>query len=268
MGKSIKVFIVEGESREKRLVSELTATFFSSDSIQIITLPAKQNLYMLYSLWEKDDFETDIIELLVDIIPEARDNLAGIDRWRVDEIYLFFDYDIHHNNYSTNRKDADDEKILLDMLNAFDNETENGKLYISYPMVEALYDYKRDMCEAYSNCYIYIDEVSDYKRLSGTDNPNSSRRLDYERWKEILNVFFLRVQCLFDMGEITFDDYRNSVTATAIYEKERWLKNNSNQVFVLSAFPEFILDYFKEDFWNSNVRLKRLRYNDCSKTYQ
>ena len=30
------------------------------------------------------------------------------------------------------------------MLNKFDNETENGKLYISYPMVEALKHIKKD----------------------------------------------------------------------------------------------------------------------------
>ena len=36
---------------------------------------------------------------------------------------------------------ADDSKIK-EMLQFFDNETENGMLYISYPMVEAIRHYK------------------------------------------------------------------------------------------------------------------------------
>ena len=29
------------------------------------------------------------------------------------------------------------------------------------------------------------------------------------------------------------------------------ITDEKKQVFVLSAFPEFILDYFREDFWNA-----------------
>lgn len=31
------------------------------------------------------------------------------------------------------------ENVIEEMLNVFSNETENGKMYISYPMVEAIY---------------------------------------------------------------------------------------------------------------------------------
>ena len=50
-----------------------------------------------------------------------------------------------------------------------------------------------------------------------------------------------------------------------IYKKEQELVDEKKQVFVLSAFPEFILDYFREDFWNANVKLKKLQYDECPK---
>ena len=58
------------------------------------------------------------------------------------EVYLLFDYDTHQTNLG--RKD--DVDAVAQMLESFDNETENGKLYISYPMVEALRDYKPGIC--------------------------------------------------------------------------------------------------------------------------
>ena len=38
------------------------------------------------------------------------------------------------------------EDSICQMLENFDNEKENGKLHISYPMVEALRDYKPGKC--------------------------------------------------------------------------------------------------------------------------
>lgn len=55
---------------------------------------------------------------------------VDISRDEISEIYLFFDHDGH--SHLANR-----EK-LENMLQYFNNETENGKLYVSYPMVESL----------------------------------------------------------------------------------------------------------------------------------
>ena len=64
------------------------------------------------------------------------------DREDFSEGYLFFDYDGHQKNLSK----YDEKDALEQMLMSFDNETENGKLYISYPMVEALRDFEPGIC--------------------------------------------------------------------------------------------------------------------------
>ena len=49
------------------------------------------------------------------------------------QVFLFFDYDFQ------NRIGAQKVNNILDeMLDFFDDETENGKLYINYPMIESL----------------------------------------------------------------------------------------------------------------------------------
>ena len=92
MDKPIKCFIVEGEDRDYRFISGMISTFFRGKYESItVCLPAEQNIYMLYSKLKEDNFETDLIELL----REDKNNTAairaleGIERQRIDEIYLF-----------------------------------------------------------------------------------------------------------------------------------------------------------------------------------
>ena len=50
-----------------------------------------------------------------------------------------------------------------------------------------------------------------------------------------------------------------------MFEAERHLADAKSSVFVLSAFPEFLLDYFTQDFWNSHVKMRRFKFDYCDK---
>ena len=93
---------------------------------------------MLWKKLEADDFETDIIEVLRESSKELQKLLEGLSREDFSEVFLFFDYDAHQ----TNLGNADGQDALKQMLESFDNETENGKLYVSYPMVTCLITYR------------------------------------------------------------------------------------------------------------------------------
>lgn len=266
MSNPIKLFIVEGVVRDYRFVYEMSSCFFESGRFQakIINLPASQNIYMLYKLLKEDNFESDIVELLRDTVSSAQEILNGVTRQDVDEVYLMFDYDIHQNNLPKDYSQSPDD-VLFEMMNAFNDETNNGKLYLSYPMVEALYDYRVSMCESFSGCLVSIDEIADYKTIVGNRNPQAFVRFDIDRWKEVIPIFILRIKCLFELDNIDFGTYRDTVNPLSILDKETSIKNNEGRVFVLSAFPEFILDYFGENFWKSFVKLKKYNYEDCPK---
>lgn len=259
------LFIVEGEKKDYRFIEEMTNCFFKGKYLaRIINIPAKKNIYMLYNKLKEDDFETDIVELLRDESDEVKLTLKGIYRQNISQVYLFFDYDVHQNNIDR-KNNIDGDNVLKEMLDFFDNETEQGKLYISYPMVEALYDYQENMCEAFSNCFIYISESGNYKTISTLNNPRASYHFKIEEWEEILKIFPLKIKCLFNITSIDLKYYRENITPLSIFKMQEKVKNLYESIFVLSAFPEFLFDYFKENFWKSKTSLSKFKFNKCMK---
>ena len=244
---------------------EMTRIFFAKEKSEarIISLPAAQNIYMLYQKLAEDDFETDVVEILRDSVPAAKKILEGVDRQSIDEVYMFFDYDVHQNNTGHNLQTS--VEVLNTMLSFFDNETEFGKLYISYPMVEALYDYRDGACESFSSCYVDVPNVNLYKRLSGEGNPNVGIHRTIIEWKMAINAFYLRLCCLYSVDAIDPEEYRNKISPLSIFNIEKDITIKYNKIFVLSGFPEFLLDYHKPNFWHSMIHQKRRVFDSCAK---
>lgn len=93
-----KAFIVEGEVREPQIIDNISKVFFSHKNYTVITLPAGENIYMLWKKLKEDDFDTDVIEVLRESNNEIKKQLAGLSRDDFSEVYLFFDYDAHQTN--------------------------------------------------------------------------------------------------------------------------------------------------------------------------
>ena len=203
--KDYKAFIVEGEAREPQVIDNISRVFFKHGNFKIITLPAGENIYMLWKKLKADDFDTDIIEVLRESNKKIREQLKGLSRDDFSEVFLFFDYDVHQTNLGK----SDDGDVINQMLESFDNETENGKLYISYPMVEALRDFEAGKCGNGDNCFVEISDLAKYKNISSRNSLNPHFR-DYniDVWKEIIDVFSMRVSCLLGNAEvISYEQY-------------------------------------------------------------
>ena len=183
--------IVEGANREMQVLENFVKiNFKSAERYKIIYFPAEQNIYMLWKIMHRDNFETDIIEIVREYSEQARKIVSGLSRKDFSDVFLFFDYDGHQNNLE---KDKNGDKILLQMLETFDNETENGKLYISYPMVEAVRDFIPNKCNVFTNCICYLKNIVYYKKRSANGNPNIDiKSYTFQEWREIINVFAMR----------------------------------------------------------------------------
>jgi len=249
--KDYKAFIVEGEAREPLIIDNISHVFFKHANFKIITLPAGQNIYMLWKKLKEDNFDTDIIEVLREEHEELKEQLEGISRDDFSEVYLFFDYDGHQNNLDK----EDDADVLEQMLVSFDNETENGKLYISYPMVEALRDFEEGKCGKEGQCFVPIAEIGNYKFVSAERSfYQGFKDYDITVWKKLIEVFAMRLSCLADSDSvITYEQYVDTVSPAAIYRMEEE-EIQVQRVFVLSAFPEFLLDYFGVKLWRTCVK--------------
>lgn len=260
--KDYKAFIVEGEAREPLIIDNISKVFFAHGNFKIIMLPAGENIYMLWKKLKEDDFETDIIEVLRESNKEIRAQLSGLTRDDFSEVYLFFDYDVHQNNL----RESDDRNVIDQMLESFDNETENGKLYISYPMVEALRDYELGMCGNKENCFVLISNLEDYKNVSATHSCNPHfKKYDFDMWREIIDVFAMRISCLVGHADtITYEQYIEIINPREIQKLEEKV-TQKNKVFILSAFPEFLVDYFGIKLWKTCVKhtINQLAKQQC-----
>lgn len=254
--------IVEGSGREPIVINNMLETYFKRAMFKVINLPAEQNIYMLWQQLKKDDFETDIIEVLREYSKIAEKELNGLERDDFSEIYLFFDYDNHQNNLPENVNPND---VIDEMLQAFNNENDLGKLYINYPMIEALRDLEPNYCSAKTSCFYKRQLLTSYKNVTAQNNITFGQLGQYEitHWKMIIDGFAMRVSCLFEYLEVmSYEQYKQVVSPITIYNQQR---RYTSKCFVLSAIPQFIVDYFGKSIWSSHVKHKKIHPLVCNK---
>ena len=117
--------------------------------------------------------------------------------------------------------------MLWKQLKKDDFETDLGKLYVNYPMVESLRDNKPPLQEyCFRNCAIGLDEIGSYKHSVHTlQDYQDFRKLDHKKWGELMGQHNLYIR-----------------------QKEKYI--TLGKIAVINSFPLFLLEYFKEDFWN------------------
>ena len=148
---------------------------------------------------------------------------------------MFFDYDGHATN-------ASDEKIKK-MLEFFNEETEKGKLYISYPMVEA-FKHIEDF-DAFEELKVPCKKNIDYKRIVRQKGLKSLKHIinyEIDNWSELINAHLKK------MNKIVHNSYifPNDIIEQIIIFDNQLTKyiDLDKTVGVLSAFPVFLHDYY------------------------
>lgn len=190
----------------------------------------------IYSLYNKIIKDTDLdLFTLIKENPLNAELLSEIKKDEVSEIFLFFDYDGHVSGAT--------DAQLQSMIELFCEETENGKLYISYPMVEALKHLNPDT--PFANVNVQCKTKINYKGIVAQEGDISYRhfhRISEDQWKFIINEHCKKLNFLMD---------NNFTFPTQYFEQPSILKKQieehitpRNEVAVLSGFPIFILDYY------------------------
>lgn len=225
------LFVFEGEKTEEQLVNSLTKYFFNENTLVKCAFCAE--IYQLHKAISTDS-DLDTFTLLKEI-PQNMETLNEFKRDDFAEIYLFFDYDGH----STLANDIS----LQQMLELFCEETESGKLLISYPMVESL-KHLSDKID-FKLLKVNAKENIRYKKIVGSEcNPEYLHFSKYskETWKKLvenhLNKMNYIVNNQFDFPK---ENYSQSIIFKS--QREKYIDIDST-VSVLSGFPIFIFDYY------------------------
>ena len=222
------LFIFEGEKTEPQIFSSLTKYFFNEKENEQISISYCNNIYHLAKEIEENEY-LDFFELLKE---EGKVDNA-IARNNLARIYLIFDYDGHADKESSQK--------LLDMLNIFNNETEQGLLYISYPMGEALKHIKDDID------FKDVCAVSEPK-YKGLVSDNCDEKYKHLKKYTIDTWNHLVIQHCKKANYIVHNKFESPISfieQLTIFEnqKEKYI-DKEGKVAVLSAFPLMLLNHY------------------------
>lgn len=253
------LFVFEGKRREPDIFRTLEYLFFPKG--QTLVCSFGNNIYELYRQLKALDDGGDIVSILREKYRDNPESPFGPDTKSSDfsEIFLFFDYDFQNSNLSLEQMNQQ----ISEMLDFFNDETDNGMLYINYPMLEAIrytkelpdnhyFEYTvsqtschnqgfKDLAQQFS-AYGSLDFiVLDFRREP------SRRRSD----KIKLNWSLLEKQNVEKANYIcnemlSMPMNKESISQIRIFEAQlsKYI-NPKNEVSILSAFPLFNYEYFK-----------------------
>jgi hypothetical protein len=224
--------VFEGEKTEKYIFDSLKKYYLNEQPKTIVYGFHCGEIYSLYNKLKKDE-DLELFVLLKENLLSKNPELQGVFRNQVSQIYLFFDYDGHAS-------DASDVKLKA-MLGLFDNETEQGKLYISYPMTEAL----RHLKVGVDFKDIAVVSKAEYKKVS-RENCNEAfedfKNYSLEVWHYLIDKHCKKANFIVN-DKFEFPNELIGQLTILEKQKEKYIDEH-NKVAVLSAFPLFLVDYY------------------------
>ncbi len=195
----VALFIVEGEKAEPRFLGKLYKSFVGNRDSKFHVYST--NLHVLVSsLFTNGDLDEDLDLLRV---LRERDPDDEILYGRYTDVYLVFDMDPHDKGFNPER--------IRKMLNHFDDSSDNGKLFINYPMLESFRHLRSLDDEEYVERKISISDVPEYKRIVDMECLPQLKQLntyDEKIFSAIIARNLEKAGVLLDgRKEISMDDY-------------------------------------------------------------
>ncbi|MFM2269106.1 MAG: hypothetical protein RL757_2547 [Bacteroidota bacterium] len=226
------LFIFEGEKTEEQIVSNLKKVFPQIGTI--VQCAYGGEIYQLYEAIKADE-DLDTFNLIKERNIKRNRILKNYNRDNFAEIYLFFDYDGHSTI-------ADDDK-LRELLDFFNEETDKGKLYVSYPMVEAL----RHICDynTFKETTVSCKNNVRYKNVvykEARKDLENCKKYNLDTWKKVILAHLKKANFI---TNDTFELPDTLISQLFIFSKqlEKYIIKEQ-KVAVLSAFPMFLHDYY------------------------
>ena len=274
------LFIVEGERLEPKVISRIGEVYgLHCDITSICT-----NIHILYQRLKKDGGYSDVIPVLREILKTQLTSLEKFDnkerqrkicRIKKDleklersfaSVYLVFDSELHHRaNDTLAPMEVISKNIaeLKNMLEFFDNETEHGKLYVNYPMMESYRDSDDFFDNSYRDRLVSLDVLfgKGYKELV------SSRKLANLRSEQIsegqfnsltyMNVCKLNWMKNHIWEKPLYDDFMVQSRQDAILKLEYDFCRSLKSVAVLNTLLFFIIDYKGRNFFEMLTSIEK-----------
>ncbi|WP_213519889.1 hypothetical protein [Paenibacillus montaniterrae] len=228
------LLIVEGAQAEKKLMRHFYS-LYSISNIEIVSF--ETNIYVLHRHLQQFystntghiDYDAIDIVLVINEYLKLEEN-NKFNRTDFSDILLIFDFDPHDNLF--------DFKVVKELLLHFNNSTENGKLYINYPMVEAYKDIVNNF-DHFQASKVQLTDIRRYKQLVGSRSVYTDlRKIDAETGNTIIQFHLNKLENITNKQLMDEDIY------SALGELQNYTLQTEHAVFIINT----CLIYFIEEY--------------------
>lgn len=244
MSKNI-LFVVEGGRAEPRLLKRLVKVMRTFDNYEIFSY--NTNIHkMLEGMFIGDEIDTDLdfLEYLRSCRCDKKDKEV-LSR-SFSDIFLIFDLDPQDQKHNPDR--------LKKAAAFFSDSTENGKLYINYPMLESYRHIPNLDDLSYLDVKIRKEDIGGYKEIAskeGTPQLSDISKIDESMMLRMIILNLMKANLIVS-GDRCIPDaetYTGDITQSALLEKEYETFFTENELFVLNTCLFNPVDYNTTGFF-------------------
>lgn len=237
------LFIVEGEHDEITYIDRL---FNVCNPLQKYTIfPYKTNLHNLAKFMfagEEIDDSLDIREVLKE--HESNPDLKNELSQDFSDIILVFDFEP--------QQDFPRFELIRKMLQYFNNSTENGKLYINYPMMQAYRHFSHLPDDSFRDVIVKKEEFNHYKAI--VDSISIYKNTSHHSYSLFVSMAVHQLRKLnfilngkYELPNIA---YVNTWKQEELFDVQLNNLHISNWIFVIHTFSLFLIEYNPTTFYN------------------
>ncbi len=260
------LFVFEGLD-DNSVMNTLAALYPKAISEDVVCI-FENNIHQLYSKMKSSDSDPDFTESILSVLKKmpkySNDSrIVDADEDTYAQTFLFFDYEPQHHEEGEPVDLAELNKQIDEMLQFFDDETGNGKLYVSYPMVEALFYTKSLPDSNFCTYTVPLTSVKNFKNLThefmdyGSQDfllynvhelygskKDRRRACVADNWRYVIfqNVAKANYIC---SGVNEIPQSKESVCQDLIFHNQLTKYVDHGCVAILSAYPMFLFEYLK-----------------------
>lgn len=258
------LLVFEGEKDEPKIMATIKRLFFNGMENQLLCSYGTDT----YTLWKdvrrhaEDGYEVDIFQIVKERLHKRGDHtLDGYFSYQIDSIYMFFDYDPQNTKLGLGRLNPAIESIV----EMFNDPMDKGQIFISYPMVEALYCMDSISGNDYLSAVVPTADCSQFKKwihkysiacnkssiILKTDGSHAvieeatDERLSNMTncWNAIVKLNAMKANRICNSLDSYPDDI-GQILQRKIFNAESEMIATRNQLAIISAFAMFLYEYF------------------------
>lgn len=232
--------LVEGVEKETTFFETFNRNYMGlNDDVRLV--PFGCNIYSLFQEMKSYDFEIDLekaIEFSPSISEKQKEKIKGM---RFGTKYLVFDFDFQEKTMS----DKDKTEALKQMLSVFDNDSENGLLFINYPMFESFQE-RIASGTIYGERRIKRSEFANYKRSISERNLGvNCKNITFAEYKSYILMTLKESNFLFHDNfdkKLPYDEMVSNQYETNIYLRQ--MKELQAEEFIFPINTSVLLPLF------------------------